>query len=76
MRHLIASTWSPLKASGDGMPDKLIYVIRSTYNGMACKVIHARQLTTFMVKTGLRQGCLLSPFSSAGYGQDNEKNHR
>ena len=30
---------------------------------MACRVIHAGQLTdSFMVKTGVRQGCLLSPF--------------
>ena len=29
---------------------------------MACRVIHAGQLTdSFMVKTGVRQGCLLSP---------------
>ena len=30
---------------------------------MACRVIHAGQLTdSFMVKTGVRQGCLLSLF--------------
>ena len=30
---------------------------------MACRVIHAGQLTdSFMVKTGVRQECLLSPF--------------
>ena len=30
---------------------------------MACRVVHAGQLTdSFMVKTGVRQGYLLSPF--------------
>ena len=46
-----------------GMPDKLISLIRNTYEEMACRVIHTEQLTdSFMVKTGVRQGCLLSPF--------------
>ena len=42
---------------------KLISLIRNGYEDMACRVIHAGQLTdSFMVKTGVRQGCLLSPF--------------
>ena len=46
-----------------GIPEKCIYLIRSSYEDMACRVIHAGQLTdSFMVKTGVRQGCLLSPF--------------
>ena len=46
-----------------GIPNKLISLIRNSYEDMACRVIHARQLTdSFMVKTGVRQGCLLSPF--------------
>ncbi|KAK2183596.1 hypothetical protein NP493_305g00028 [Ridgeia piscesae] len=46
-----------------GIPDKLISLIRNSYEDMACRVIHAGQLTdSFIVKTGVRQGCLLSPF--------------
>ena len=46
-----------------GIPEKFISLIRSSYEDMACRVIHAGQLTdSFMVKTGVRQGCLLSPF--------------
>ncbi|KAK2167820.1 hypothetical protein NP493_1256g00007 [Ridgeia piscesae] len=45
-----------------GIPNKLISLIRNSYEDMACRVIHAGQLTdSFMVKTGVRQGCLLSP---------------
>ncbi|KAK2189686.1 hypothetical protein NP493_99g00005 [Ridgeia piscesae] len=45
------------------IPDKLISLIRNSYEDMACRVILAGQLTdSFMVKTGMRQGCLLSPF--------------
>ena len=43
------------------IPDKLISLIRNSYADMACSVVHAEQLTdSFMVKTGVRQGCLLS----------------
>ena len=46
-----------------GIPDKLISLIRNSYEDMTCRVVHAGQLTdSFMVKTGVRQGCLLSPF--------------
>ena len=46
-----------------GIPNKLISLIRNSYEDMACRVIHAGQLTdSFMVKIGVRQGCLLSPF--------------
>ena len=48
-----------------GIPEKIITLIRNTYDGMTCKVIHAGRLTeSFQVKTGVRQGCLLSPFMS------------
>ena len=43
-----------------GIPDKFISLIRNTYNDIACMVIRAGQLTdSFMLKTGVRQGCLL-----------------
>ena len=46
-----------------GIPDKRISLIRNSYEDMACRVVHAGQLTdSFMVKTGVSQECLLSPF--------------
>ena len=46
-----------------GVPDKIISLIRCTYEDMSCKIAHAGQLSvSFEVKTGVRQGCLLSPF--------------
>ena len=46
-----------------GIPDTFISLIRNSYEDMACRVVHAGQLTdSFMVKTGVKQGCLLSPF--------------
>ena len=46
-----------------GIPEKCISLIRNSYEDMACRVVHAGQLTdSFKVKAGVRQGCLLSPF--------------
>ena len=46
-----------------GVPEKLVSLIRNTYQGMICRVTHAGQMSeSFEVKTGVRQGCLLSPF--------------
>jgi hypothetical protein len=45
------------------VPAKLVNLIRNSYEGMTCRVVHQGQLTdSFHVKTGVRQGCLLSPF--------------
>ena len=45
------------------IPEKIISLIRCTYQNMSCKVAHAGQLSdNFEVKTGVQQGCLLSPF--------------
>ena len=46
-----------------GVPSKLMRLIEKSYEGMACQVVHGGKLTRrFNVKTGVRQGCLLSPF--------------
>ena len=46
-----------------GVPDKIISLIWCTYKDLSCKITHAGQLSeSFEVKTGVRQGCLLSPF--------------
>ena len=46
-----------------GIPTKIVNLIRKSYEGMSCRVIHGGQLSnSFQVRTGVRQGCLLSPF--------------
>jgi hypothetical protein len=46
-----------------GVPQKIVDIIRNSYEGMTCRVVHGQQVTdAFQVKTGVRQGCLLSPF--------------
>ena len=46
-----------------GVPMKFVNLIRNSYEGLSCRVVHEGQLTEkFEVKTGVRQGCLLSPF--------------
>ncbi|RXN17613.1 reverse transcriptase SR3 [Labeo rohita] len=45
------------------IPTKMVNLIKNSYNGMSCRVIHGGQLTnSFQVRTGVRQGCLLSQF--------------
>ena len=46
-----------------GIPKKIISVIQCSYQGMPCRVVHRGQPSDhFDAKTGVRQGCLLSPF--------------
>ena len=46
-----------------GVPVKIVNIIRSSYEGLSCRVIHRGQPTeAFNMRTGVRQGCLLSPF--------------
>ncbi|VDP51154.1 unnamed protein product [Schistosoma curassoni] len=46
-----------------GVPEKIVNIIRNSYDGLQCKVVHGGQLTdAFQVRTGVRQDCLLSPF--------------
>ena len=46
-----------------GIPGKMIRLIKCIYEDMNCRVIHAGRMSdSFHVNTGVRQGCLLSPF--------------
>ncbi|VDO65667.1 unnamed protein product [Schistosoma margrebowiei] len=46
-----------------GVPEKIVNIIRNSYDGLQCKVVHGGQLAdAFQVRAGVRQGCLLSPF--------------
>ena len=52
--------WKLLKHYG--VPDKIIAIIKSSYRNTTCRVANAGSLSeNFEVKTGVRQGCLLSP---------------
>ena len=55
------TTWKLLRHYG--VPKKIISLIRCTFQDMSCRTAHHAQLSeSFEVKTGVRQGCLLSPF--------------
>ena len=46
-----------------GIPDKLVKLVKASYDGTSCQVYHDGQLSQpFQVQTGVKQGCLLSPF--------------
>ncbi|VDP25893.1 unnamed protein product [Schistosoma curassoni] len=46
-----------------GVTQKIVNVIQSSYDGLHCKIVYGGQLAkSFEIKTGVRQGCLLSPF--------------
>ena len=56
-----ASLWKLLRHYG--VPEKITSIIKNSYEGLKCRVIHKGQPTeAFQVRTGVRQGCLLSPF--------------
>nr|KAG5689679.1 hypothetical protein BaRGS_006304 [Batillaria attramentaria] len=45
-----------------GFPPKFVSIIRQLYEDATCQVIHNGKLTEpFTVRTGVRQGCILSP---------------
>lgn len=45
-----------------GIPNKYISIVKATYDGMTCRVLHGGDVTEqFQVLTGVRQGCILSP---------------
>ncbi|WP_353804764.1 RNA-directed DNA polymerase, partial [Acinetobacter baumannii] len=44
-----------------GIPVKYVHLIKQLYKSSSCQVVHNRKLSDpFTVKTGVRQGCLLS----------------
>ena len=46
-----------------GVPVKIISLIRCTFQNMSCRIAHAGQVSeSSEEKTGVRQGCWLSPF--------------
>ena len=46
-----------------GVPEKIVFIIRCTYQDMSYRTAHAGQLSErFEMKTGVRQECLLSSF--------------
>ena len=54
------SLWKILRYNG--LPQKIINLVTALYNDFHCKVIHDGALTdSFLVNSGLKQGCLLSP---------------
>ena len=45
-----------------GIPYKIVSVIKSTYNGVKCRVLHNGILSAAsVVGSGVRQGCILFP---------------
>ena len=56
-----ATLWKIL--GNHGIPERIINLIKSMYEGTSCRVVHDGLLTdSFDIKTGVRQGCMLSPF--------------
>ena len=48
-----------------GILEKIIRLIRTTYEPSTCRVVHNGSLTEpFSILSGVHQGCLLSPFCS------------
>ena len=55
------SLWKLLRQFG--VSEKMTKIINNVYEGLTCRVVHRNQSTdAFHVRTGVRQGCLLSPF--------------
>ena len=46
-----------------GIPEKFVTIIKNTYDETSWRVLHEGSLSDkFEIKTGVREGCLLSPF--------------
>ena len=56
------SLWKLLRRYG--VPMKFVNLIRNSYEGLSCRVVHEGKLTekSDVIKTGVRQECLLSLF--------------
>ena len=55
------SLWKIMRHNG--IPNKYVSVIKETYQGMTCRILHGDDMSeSFNVQTGVRQECLLSPF--------------
>ena len=44
-----------------GISNKIVSVIKSTYNGAKCRVLHNVTISAPFVGSGVREGCILSP---------------
>ena len=54
------SLWKSLRRRG--VPEKIITMIKASYSGAKCRVLHKGKLSDqFEIKSGVRQGCILSP---------------
>ena len=54
------SLWRALRRRG--VPEKITNIIKATYNGAKCRVLHKGKLSEqFEIRSGVRQGCILSP---------------
>ena len=61
-----------------GVPQQLVEIIQDLYAGTQCRVRTADGVSqVFEVKTGVRQGCVLSPLTfQLFYGQNSEGDGR
>ena len=70
------SLWKIMKAYG--IPQKIINMVRLLYEDVECAVMdEGKESTWFKVKTGVKQGCVLSGFFvSTGDRLDNERSNK
>ncbi|XP_047984805.1 uncharacterized protein LOC125225240 [Leguminivora glycinivorella] len=55
-----SALWSSLRRRG--IPECVIRIIRSLYEGSTCRVIHEKEMgAPIQISAGVKQGCLLSP---------------
>ena len=60
-----------------GIPQKIIGMIQALYRDFTCSVLHEGNLTPwFVVRTGVKQGCTLSPLFPEYLRLGNERNNK